>query len=109
MAFPPPSVGDWYRLNGGEPFEVVAVDDDDSTIEVQYADGSVEELDLEDWNAWCDERLLALSDAPEDWSDAADIEADEGRPRLDRYFDRYDDDRDLRARGLDGIDIFDAT
>ena len=49
MATQVPGVGAWYRLNGGPPFEVVALDDDDGTIEVQYVDGTLEELDLEDW------------------------------------------------------------
>ena len=28
MTTPHPSIGDWYRLHGGESFEIVAVDDD---------------------------------------------------------------------------------
>ncbi len=44
-----PSVDTWYRAPGGDPFEVVAIDRQDRTIEIQYADGTVEELDLEDW------------------------------------------------------------
>jgi hypothetical protein len=104
-----PGVGAWFRLNGGAPFEVVAVDDDDGTIEVQYVDGTLEELDREDWKAWCDERVLEATDASEDWSDSADVEADEGRLHVDRYSDRYNDDRDLRAGSLDGIDIFDIS
>jgi hypothetical protein len=104
MATPNPGVGAWYRLNGGAPFEIVALDDDDGTIEVQYVDGTLEELDLEDWKSWCDERTLEAADPSEDWSDSADVEADEGRSR----YDRYGDDNDLRAGSLDGIDIFDA-
>jgi hypothetical protein len=105
MAIPNPGVGAWYRLNGGEPFEIVALDDDDGTIEVQYADGTLEELDREDWTAWCDERLLEAADPGEDWSDSADVEADEGHSR----FDRSGDKGDLRAGSLDDIDLFDAT
>lgn len=104
MASLNPGVGAWFRLSGGAPFEVVAVDDDDGTIEVQYVDGTLEELDREDWKSWCDEHTLEAADASEDWSDSADVEADEGRPR----FDRYSDDQDLRANSLDGIDMFDV-
>jgi hypothetical protein len=104
MATLNPGVGDWFRLSGGAPFEVVAVDDDDGTIEVQYADGTLEELDREDWRAWCDEHQLAAADPSEDWSDSADVEADEGRPHLDRL----GSDSDLSAGSLDGIDIFEA-
>jgi hypothetical protein len=105
MATLDPGVGAWFRLNGGVPFEIVAVDDDDGTIEVQYMDGTLEELDRDDWRIWCDEEALEAADASEDWSDSADVEADEGRPR----FERYGSDSDLRASSLDGIDIFDIN
>jgi hypothetical protein len=104
MAFPQPSVGEWYRLNGGELFEVVAVDDDDGTIEIQYFDGTVEEMDLEDWEAQCEERALEAAQPPEDWSGSVDVEPDEESARSDPY----GDERDLRASSLDGIDIFEA-
>jgi hypothetical protein len=104
MAIANPGVGDWYRLNGGAPFEVVALDEDDGTIEVQYEDGTLEELDLEDWKSWCDERTLESAEASEDWSDSADVEADEGHSRGDRY----NESMDLRAASLDDIDLFDG-
>ena len=47
---PAPVVGDWYRRQGGELFEIVAIDEDDGTIEVQHFDGTVEELDFEAWD-----------------------------------------------------------
>ena len=51
MAAPQPGIGDWYRQKeGGALFEVVAFDDDDGTIEIQYFDGTVEEMDVEDWD-----------------------------------------------------------
>jgi hypothetical protein len=46
-----PTIGNWYRIQGGDSFEVVAIDDDDGTIELQYFDGTVEEMDIEDWQA----------------------------------------------------------
>jgi hypothetical protein len=103
MATQNPGVGAWYRLNGGPPFEVVALDEDDGTIEVQYADGTLEELDREDWKSWCDEHSLEAADPSEDWSDSADVEADEGHSR----FGLQDDKNDLRAGSLDDIDLFD--
>ncbi len=42
-------VGAWYRSPGTEPFEVVALDFDSETVEIQYYDGSVAELDYESW------------------------------------------------------------
>ena len=46
-----PTIGNWYRILGGDSFEIVAFDEDDGTIELQYFDGTVEEMDLEDWQA----------------------------------------------------------
>jgi DNA/RNA endonuclease YhcR with UshA esterase domain len=104
MAVPQPSVGDWYRLSGGELFEVVAVDDDDGTIEIQYFDGTVEEMDREDWEVQCEERALQPAGPPEDWSGSVDVEPEQDEAaRSDPT-----EERDLRANPLDGLDIFEA-
>ena len=58
MTTPQPSVGDWYRLHGGESFEIVALDVDDGTIDIQYFDGTLEEMELEDWEAQCAEGAM---------------------------------------------------
>ena len=103
MPFLQPTVGDWYRVSGGDLFEVVAVDDDDGTIEVQYFDGTVEEMDFEDWEAQCEEGEVESAEPPEDWSGSVDVEPEEGALRLEP------DERDARAGGsLDGLDIFEA-
>jgi hypothetical protein len=104
MATPQPAIGDWYRLSGGALFEVVALDDDDGTIEIQYFDGTVEEMDIEDWETQCEDGALEAAEAPEDWSGSVDVEAaDEGRSSGS---DSLGEDRDLRAGSLDGIDLF---
>jgi hypothetical protein len=104
MAFPQPSIGDWYRLkSGGELFEVVAFDDDDGTIELQYFDGTVEEMDIEDWQAQWEEGALETAEAPEDWSGSVDVEPEEEGVRSDPYNDQ---ENGLQARPLDGIDLF---
>jgi hypothetical protein len=105
MATPQPGIGDWYRLHGGALFEVVALDDDDGTIEIQYFDGTVEEMDIEDWEAQWEEGALESAEAPEDWSGSVDVESadDDGRGSADTRAE----DRDLRASSLDGIDLFD--
>jgi hypothetical protein len=84
-------------------FEVVAYDDDDGTIEMQYFDGTVEEMDIEDWRAQWEDGALESAEAPEDWSGSVDVEAtdEEGRGS-----DSYGEDRDLRASPLDSIDLF---
>ena len=102
MTAPHPGIGDWYRLNGGQQFEVVAVDDDDGTIEIQYFDGTVEEMDVEDWESQWDDGGLEAAEAPEDWSGSVDVEApDEGVRGSDPA-----EDQDLRMSALDGIDLF---
>ena len=103
MSAPQPSIGDWYRSSGGELFEVVAIDDDEGTIEIQYFDGTVEEMDREDWESQWEEGALGAAEAPEDWSGSVDVEAgdDDGRGS-----DTGNGDPTLRARSLDGIDLF---
>ena len=103
MATPQPGIGDWYRLSGGALFEVVARDDDDGTIEIQYFDGTIEEMDIEDWESQWEEGALESAEPPEDWSGSVDVESpdDEGRSA-----DSFGEERDLRASSLDGIDLF---
>ncbi|HEY4749710.1 MAG TPA: DUF6763 family protein [Steroidobacteraceae bacterium] len=103
MATPQPGIGDWYRLNGGALFEVVALDDDDGTIEIQYFDGTVEEMDIEDWDAQWEDGALESAEAPEDWSGSVDVETGDGDAR---GADTYEEDREVRASPLDGIDLF---
>jgi hypothetical protein len=104
MATQQPGIGDWYRLSGGALFEVVALDDDDGTIEIQYFDGTVEEMDIEDWEAQWDEGALESAEAPEDWSGSVDVENSDNEVRGSA--DSLNDDRELRASSLDGIDLF---
>lgn len=68
-----PVVGNWYKTLSGETFEVVALDRDDGTIEIQYYDGTVGELELE---AWEDVSIGQVA-APEDWSGSLDIELED--------------------------------
>lgn len=70
MTFEPtPRIGDWYRNTNGETFEVVARDDDDETLELQYYDGTVEELDVESWEYLQPEP----TEPPEDWNGSMDL------------------------------------
>ncbi len=70
---PIPVVGDWYKDAAGGSFEVVAIDDDEGTIEIQYFDATVEELDVDSWN----ELYLIPIEPPEDWSGSLDIERED--------------------------------
>ena len=68
-----PRVGAWYKGEGGGLFEIVAIDEDDATIEIQHFDGTVEEMDMD---AWFDAEIEAAS-PPEDWSGSLDIERED--------------------------------
>ncbi|MGH8575991.1 MAG: DUF6763 family protein [Gammaproteobacteria bacterium] len=61
-----PSVGNWYQYpEDGERFEVLEVDEDRGVVEIQYADGERDEIDLEEWG----DLEVDLTDPPEDWAE----------------------------------------
>ncbi|MDE2345240.1 MAG: hypothetical protein KGL13_02110, partial [Gammaproteobacteria bacterium] len=68
-----PDVGEWYANTQGVTFEVVAVDDEDGSIGVQYFDGTLEELDTDAWQ----ELRARPVDPPEDWSGSLDMERED--------------------------------
>ena len=69
-----PVIGNWYRIQGSDSFEVVAFDEDDGTIELQYFDGTVEEMDLEDGQAETEAGALEEVEPPEDWTGSVDVD-----------------------------------
>jgi hypothetical protein len=80
MTSPSPIVGEWYRRANGAStatnasiFEVVAIDRDDGTVEVQHFDGTLEEFDLDAW----DEQEFEEAQAPEDWTGSVDVEPED--------------------------------
>jgi hypothetical protein len=98
-------IGDWYSLRGGELFEVVAVDEPEGTVEVQYFDGTVEELELDDWHAQCSTGEIQEAEPPEDWTGSVDIDRDADDSRGQGQ-GNLDDDRRMNALGPDGLDLF---
>jgi hypothetical protein len=104
MTAPLPRIGEWYRhTTGGDSFEVVAFDEDDGTIELQYFDGTVEEMDTEDWDSHWADRALETAEPPEDWSGSVDVESTDDSATGS---DSSGDESTLRASPLDGIDLF---
>jgi hypothetical protein len=67
--------GQWYLDRGpGDMFQIISVDEDDGSIDVQYADGSLEEMSVDDWVT----RRLEQCEQPEDWVGSFDdLEADD--------------------------------
>ena len=63
-----PAVGERYINPDGQIFEVVAVDDVGETVELQYEDGAVEEMDFDDWYGMQPRSV----DAASDWDDSFD-------------------------------------
>jgi hypothetical protein len=68
-----PRVGDWYQNISGDNFEIVALDEEEATLEIQYFDGAVEEVDFDSWH----EMEITPIEPPEDWSGSMDIERDD--------------------------------
>jgi hypothetical protein len=97
-----PVPGQWYEnLEEAETFRVLSVDEDAELVEIQYADGDIEEIDYDTWT----EMDLELSEAPEGWSDEEededldedeeedDWEDDDEEDEDDDWEDEDDDDR----------------
>ena len=69
-----PEVSAWYQdKNSGALFEVVAVDDDSGTIEVQLVDGELAEYDNSTWI----QLNLSPAEAPEDWRSPYELAEDD--------------------------------
>ena len=73
MAVTYPVIGHWYRRSNGNIFEVVAVDEQDATVDLQYFDGTIDEIDLERWP----QLLIESVGAPEDWSGSVDMDPED--------------------------------
>jgi hypothetical protein len=104
MSAQQPEIGAWYRLRGGESFEVVAIDEDDGTIEMQTFDGTVEEMELEDWTTQRASGEIENAEAPEDWSGSVDVDGEDDGPSPNSGLEG---DSQM-AGGLEGLDIFDG-
>lgn len=59
-----PTVGNWYQSADQLKFEVVAIDEDEAVIEIQYFDGELDEVDFDSWPQIGVEGISA----PEDWT-----------------------------------------
>jgi hypothetical protein len=79
MQNPAPVVGNWYARPGGDSFEIVAFDRDDGTLEIQYFDGTIEEMDIEDWG----EERIVRAEPPEDWTGSVDVEPEDCENEFD--------------------------
>jgi hypothetical protein len=97
-----PIVGDWYRSHG-QLFEVVATDESERLIEIQHADGSLEELDLDDWLIRSRAGSLAAAEPPESAGFATDHEDEDDAGVLQSTMEEV---RGLRADSMEDLDLF---
>ncbi len=69
-----PTIDSWYKdVENNLLFKVVAIDETNETIEVQYINGDIGEYDNECWyNSTFD-----YIEAPEDWSAPFELESDD--------------------------------
>ncbi len=78
-----PQIGEWYQYPSGESFEVVAINEQGGTVQVQHYDGTIEELDLFAW----DMRDTVPAAPPDNWSGSLDMDPQEFKegdePNLD--------------------------
>lgn len=100
-----PVIGDWYSSHG-QLFEVVATDEAEGVIEIQHADGNLEEMELEDWMIRVRAGSLDKAESPEDAAAATDHQEDED-PDPSLVQSTMDDVRGLRADSLTDLDLFD--
>ena len=94
MVSPIPFIGEWYRRPDGALLEVVAIDRDDGTIEVQHYDGTLEEFDLDIW----DELEFEEAHAPDDWTGSVDVDPED-----------YESERDLQMLWVDPLTSLDRS
>lgn len=104
-----PEKGQWYEdLDREDSFRVLDVDPDEATVRIQWLDGEIQDLDVDQWNeldlelatepeGWVDDTATAddeEEDEDEDWDDEDDEEDDD----LDDDEDYDDDDDEYRDR-----------
>jgi hypothetical protein len=86
-----PVVGQWYQnAEEEETFRVLTVDEDAELVEIEYLDGDIEELDLEEWH----ELDLELTQEPEGWSEDDDEDEDDDWEEDEDEEDDWDEDED---------------
>ena len=73
MATQYPIIGQWFRRPDGTLFEVVAVDEDGMTVEIQLFDGTIGEIEIDRWP----ELLLKEVSGPDDWSGSMDMDPED--------------------------------
>ena len=65
-----PIIDQWYaHLDKGQRFFVVAINEEENTVDIQHFDGELQELSMNEWR----DLQIELSVEPENWSGALEI------------------------------------
>lgn len=105
MASQVPIIGAWYEdATDDEIFEVVAVDEHAGSIEIQYVDGEVSEIDLDTWQ----QLVLFEAEAPEDWRASYALSNEDSLSSDDIFIpDNWNDPlQDMDSDTIYGLDDF---
>lgn len=94
MAEITPIIGNWYRHENGDIFEVVALDEKDGTVEIQYYDGTIEELDIDAW----EQLEIEESEPPDDLAGSLDADDEDLGGISDRPNEDFGDPLDYLDR-----------
>lgn len=97
-----PEVDAWYHYPAkSQKFMVTAIDDHTATVEIQYFDGTIDEIELDTWYVLNIERI----EAPEDYTGPIDnIERDDLNPvgtemLSEDWAEPYDEESEKRRAG----------
>jgi hypothetical protein len=87
-----PVVGAFYEDEDGKSFEVIAFDENDGSIEIQYGDSTTDEIDLDDWYGLDLERLESDEEDDLEETDTSNPPDDDVDPDEDDDDSPDDDD-----------------
>lgn len=97
MATSIPHIGEWYfDRQSDTSFEVVAIDETQMTIAIQYDSGDIDEIELEQWSSHRFESSCAPDDATgtyglvedDEWEDSGTLGED-----MNLFSNRFDTDQ----------------
>jgi hypothetical protein len=87
-----PVVGAFYEDEDGRSFEVIAFDENDGSIEIQYGDITTDEIDLDDWYGLDLERLGSDEEDEDDLEEKETSDASDDDEEPDEDDDDSPDD-----------------
>jgi hypothetical protein len=86
-----PVVGKWYEAKDGDVFKVLNFDVSSGSVEIEYDDGAVDELDMDEWHE-LDAEEAESSDEDEDDDDVEEDEDDDEELDEDDLDEEEEDD-----------------